>query len=551
MALTQNQKDAIRRQAKKNAQKRAALQRTKISDKEARSVSHELHKRPGAKPGFSLKDTNLLSKSELDTLGRTSKANAQREQKMQKQRKFAKGEGKLPIKERVGTKAEYKQLGKDIQTRTKLIAYGKAARAAQAERAANPAPAKKATLSKATPTKAATPVAKKTTSKAKPTPKVTPKPTVKESTAAIKKRTFPNTNAKPTLTPTTKKQSTPKPKPMAKPTPKTKTKPKATFKRPMVGPMGVGTSSEYKALAEEKKTRAALTKKSGEIAKGKTISGKVAKKVSTAKTSIANTKVGTTAKKISKTTLAKDVTKGVAKGSQGIAAKAKKVGGSKLLKYAKKAGRAGQFLYLANYTKDVVTGEETKNINRIRVLENRLAAAKGLPPKHKNVYDKGLSNEIAKQDLANAAKVLSSGLIGKSRKDRIAELRVMVKKAEANPVVKTGGKSIGKKVSPPSAYGNTQTSKGTKKTPAAPSTYGNTGGTKTGTTPTKTTSGNKYRVVTGDTLSGIAARAGVSLADLRSANPQIKDPRKIYRNTGVVIPKGGKVPTGGYVKKVK
>jgi len=59
----------------------------------------------------------------------------------------------------------------------------------------------------------------------------------------------------------------------------------------------------------------------------------------------------------------------------------------------------------------------------------------------------------------------------------------------------------------------------------------------------------KYRVETGDTLSGIAKKAGVTLAELRSANPQIKDPRKIFRNTGVTIPKG-KTASGGYTGPV-
>ena len=59
----------------------------------------------------------------------------------------------------------------------------------------------------------------------------------------------------------------------------------------------------------------------------------------------------------------------------------------------------------------------------------------------------------------------------------------------------------------------------------------------------------KYRVETGDTLSGIAKKAGVTLAELRSANPQIKDTRKIFRNTGVTIPKG-KTAAGGYTGPV-
>lgn len=61
---------------------------------------------------------------------------------------------------------------------------------------------------------------------------------------------------------------------------------------------------------------------------------------------------------------------------------------------------------------------------------------------------------------------------------------------------------------------------------------------------------SKYRVENGDTLSGIAKRAGVTLAELRAANPQITDPRKIFRNTGVNIPKGGKKPEPGYTGAV-
>lgn len=68
--------------------------------------------------------------------------------------------------------------------------------------------------------------------------------------------------------------------------------------------------------------------------------------------------------------------------------------------------------------------------------------------------------------------------------------------------------------------------------------------------PESISSGKKYRVESGDTLSGIAKRAGVTLAELRAANPQIKDPRKIFRNTGVIIPKGGTKPEPGYTGPV-
>lgn len=65
----------------------------------------------------------------------------------------------------------------------------------------------------------------------------------------------------------------------------------------------------------------------------------------------------------------------------------------------------------------------------------------------------------------------------------------------------------------------------------------------------KINSGSSYRVQHGDTLSGIAARAGVSLAALRAANPRL-EPRSIFRNTAVKIPKGGSKPSGGYTGPV-
>lgn len=62
--------------------------------------------------------------------------------------------------------------------------------------------------------------------------------------------------------------------------------------------------------------------------------------------------------------------------------------------------------------------------------------------------------------------------------------------------------------------------------------------------------GSTYKVNAGDTLSGIAKKAGVSLSELMAANKNIKDPRKIYRNTSVKIPSKGKLPAGGYTGPV-
>jgi LysM repeat protein len=69
------------------------------------------------------------------------------------------------------------------------------------------------------------------------------------------------------------------------------------------------------------------------------------------------------------------------------------------------------------------------------------------------------------------------------------------------------------------------------------------------TKPPSSGSSGKYRVSSGDTLSGIASRAGVSLAELRAANPQLNN-KGIFRNTGVNIPKSGKMPSGGYTGAV-
>jgi LysM repeat protein len=75
---------------------------------------------------------------------------------------------------------------------------------------------------------------------------------------------------------------------------------------------------------------------------------------------------------------------------------------------------------------------------------------------------------------------------------------------------------------------------------------------KNGKAPTINSGGSTttYKVETGDTLSGIAKKAGVTLAELMAENKKIKDPRKIYRNTTVKIPAKGKTPTPMYTGPV-
>ena len=493
MALTQKQKAAIADQARKNIAKRAATQRTKISASEARTVSSKMNKRPGAMKGFTLKDSSLLSKNEKNILGRTSKANAAKEKFLQKNRNFAKGTGKLAVKDRVGTKSEYKQLGKDIEMRKQLIARSKVARASQAARAANPAPAKATTL-----TKAVTPVATK---------KTTATPKVKASTAAVKKRTVPNTNKPKIVTKNDAlsfsakgKTQTPQARKLKGAQDKvTKTKKLQTLEQAKASaPKPISTLKKPASMEYMSKTPASALSKPA---------GKVSSKVNAAKKAAASTKVGNAVKAVSKTTAAKSVaSKALSVGS--------KLGKSKLVKGAGLVAKVATVAGIVKEANQIKTGQSEKDFRRIQALENRVAAAKGEKPKYTR---SGSNRNLAESLKVDAGNALSFVGLGKSRKDRLAELKNMAAKAEKKKLTKPAPK--------PSA---------TKDTPAS-----------------KSISGNKYRVNAGDTLSGIASRAGVSLKDLRSANPQITDPRKIYRNTGVVIPKGGKVPTGGYTKKAK
>jgi LysM repeat protein len=500
MALTQAQIKAIQAAAKKGVANRAAIQKTKITTEQARQVSHTLNKRPGAHgSSFLQKDRNLLSKSELNTLGKTSKANAEKEKAIQKQRSFAKGEGKLPLKERVGTKAEYKQLGKEIQTRKQLIAYGKAARAAQAERAKNPV-AKKA----ATPVKETAPVAKKATAPKKTT---APKPVAKKAAAAPKPKSIKAQVVAEPSAPKAPKASTAAVKKRTSPN----TKPKADTKAPKLQ-----TLEEAKAKAPTPK----LGPEAGPSAP-KAEAPKAAPKAAPK----GKVKAPAVLKNAAKTSLGKDVAK-----------VGKAVSNTKLGKTVKVAGkiansklvRRGGAVSLLLGEGPAALGKAENDFRRIQALENRIAVAKGQKPKYTRSGSKLNLLSSIKTDLGSYANTATFGIAGKSREARLQELKVMAAKAEKKASAKTPKSTTGKApiVTTP-------------------------GGQKVGGTPKATTSGSKYRVNAGDTLSGIAAKAGVSLKDLRAANPQITDPRKIYRNTGVVIPKSGKVPTGGYSKKVK
>lgn len=72
------------------------------------------------------------------------------------------------------------------------------------------------------------------------------------------------------------------------------------------------------------------------------------------------------------------------------------------------------------------------------------------------------------------------------------------------------------------------------------------GGEKPGGTAQPGSSGGNYTVRSGDTLSAIAARNGVSLSSLIAANPQISNPNLIYPGQTVHLPGGAAASGGNY-----
>ena len=565
MALTKAQAEAIQRAAKQAAAKRAALQKTKISSNEAHAVAGTLHKRPGANPPFKQQDRALLSKRERDALAKNQKENTAKEKATQKQRSFAKGEGKLPIKERVGTKAEYKQFGKEIKTRRDLIAYAKVAKKNQAERAAaraaNPTPpqatqakeAPKVATKKTTAKKTATPPKTQTSGTAKVTDRRTPKEkqlskaaamkevkqntpkgatkvtdspkakTTKPSTAAVKKRTVPNTKAE---TPKTKSKGKPKtkattPKPFKDRMAVVEKDLKTQFKAGKAADTRMQTLEEAKAKAPKPMLGPKAPIKGPLVDQPRFFPGpqqaeavkparKVTTKVAAAKSAAKSSTAGKAVRAAAKTPIGQAVAKSKV-------LKVAKVGG----KVLKVGARVAQAVEGGKEIAQTVSGQAEKDFRRIQALENRIAVAKGQKPKYTKVGSNRNLLSSVKTDLGVAARIVTGGMAGKSRKDRLQELKAMLAKVQKNPK--------------PSAKPGAVTSGSTNK-----------GGNKGGNASPSLTTGGAYRVKSGDTLSAIASRSGVSLKELRAANPKFTTQAKykggsmIFSGTTVSIPKAKK-----------
>jgi len=191
----------------------------------------------------------------------------------------------------------------------------------------------------------------------------------------------------------------------------------------------------------------------------------------------------------------------------------------------KGAGKAGIVGAAVGEVVSLAKGSTKKDFNEINRLEQKLADITG---KGKSKVTAG--RQGAQQQLSQLASLASMGIVGKTRRQRMDELNALIAKAEK----KNAPKEL--------RYGKDGSS-------LVPGTAAYKAGSKTRPTVTSTGGGSttkvdsRYTVKKGDTLSGIAKTAGLSLAELRAANPDIMKKKKykqgnmIWSGTKVNIPK--------------
>jgi len=175
----------------------------------------------------------------------------------------------------------------------------------------------------------------------------------------------------------------------------------------------------------------------------------------------------------------------------------------------------------------LLKGSTKKDFDEIMRLEAKLAEVTG--KEGKGAFTRG--RQGAQQQLSSILKNSAMGLsVGKTRRDRMDELNRMIAKASGKNKELRYGKDGSSLVPGTAAY-----KAGSKTKPA----YGTTptGGGSTSKTD------SRYTVKRGDNLYNIAKTAGLTLAEIRAANPEIMKKKKykqgamIWAGTKVNIPK--------------
>jgi LysM repeat protein len=189
-------------------------------------------------------------------------------------------------------------------------------------------------------------------------------------------------------------------------------------------------------------------------------------------------------------------------------------------------GKGGAYAALAGEVVSLAKGSTKKDFDEINRLENKLATLTG---KGKSRVTAG--RQGAQMQASNLAALATMGVVGKTRRQRMDELNRLIAKAEKKNAPKQlrYGKDGSSLVPGTAAYKAGSTTRPTV--------------TSTGGGSTTKVDSSKYTVKKGDTLSGIAKNAGVSLSEIRAANPEIMKKKKykqgsmIWSGTKVNIPK--------------
>ncbi len=215
--------------------------------------------------------------------------------------------------------------------------------------------------------------------------------------------------------------------------------------------------------------------------------------------------------------------------------------------FLRKAG--GKFVpaIVAGELVSLAKGSTYKDLNEIQRLKQKLDG--------KNI---GAKEGLATQ-ASNLASLVSMGLVGQTRRERMDELNAKIKKKQAAQAKTNKGLRYGPDGSS-LVPGTAAYKAGSKTRPVKPVAPGAAGGTSGGATGGKSggtsgatpgaggstitaTPGSTYTVKKGDTLSAIAKASGVSLAEIRKANkkfttnPKYKQGSMIWSGTKVNIPK--------------
>ena len=209
---------------------------------------------------------------------------------------------------------------------------------------------------------------------------------------------------------------------------------------------------------------------------------------------------------------------------------------SKLAKFGRKFAVGAAATAAGAELVSLAKGSIYRDVKEIDRLEKKLAKAQG--KKSPDATALGRLNQLRKQtagNLANFADLATFGAVGQTRRERMDELNRLIKKEKKKTAKPSSTKTPPVKGPLAPSAGAAGAASGAGSAGAA---SGKGGGSKPATTP-----GSTYVVKRGDTLSGIAKSAGVSLAEIRAANkkfaknPKYKQGNMIWAGTTVKIPK--------------